>query len=535
MSKLGKMSFIMPAYDIAWRTIKRAIDSILDQDYRDWELIVVKNGTIDAGKIAEIVRTYTDPRIQLLEFEQSGACFARNKGAEVATGDFYSFFSSDFILKPGMLRHWLELFRDNPEYSMVYGGYTWTDDSVAPFRSQEHDQYLLERGYNYIDGGFPIRKEIYKPWDEDCKSLNDWEWVINILKGGAKPLYDHEFAYSADLPKPGGLSHDSSTNWVERVKYIKTKHNIPDSPICVSSLGAPYHGIKTAKLLNADFKSFPMGKENNYKMIYLLGFYVGSPQSVRNHTAVFAGTSDKKVKKVIHWIGSDIQTMMGLTWGSNRNMVDAFKREGFIHLCECGSTQAELEAMGIEAKVLPLPMPMDDFKVTPLPKEPVVAVYCPENNQHANSQYNLVAMKDIAESMPDVKFKFFGHHKTRTEGNIEYVGYIENQDMPKFIQSCSAILRITLHDGLPISVIEFLLSGREAIVSVPNMSGAYYVGHGKIDEENYATKKEEIIKAIRSSLKSPSTAREKLDIVRYWRDKVSVRKFKEEIYKILHA
>ena len=524
----------MPAYDVAWRTVGRAIDSILDQDYQNWELIIVKNGMKDQGKIRRTVKPYLkDPRIKLLIRKDSGACYARNQGAKVATGDFFSFFSSDFVLKPGMLRHWLELFRDNKEYGMIYGGYGWNDPNMPPYRSQDHDEYLLTRGLNYIDGGFPIRKEYFVEWDENLKSLNDWEWVINLVKHGCKPLYDFELAYDADLPKPGGLSYDSASNWLERVKYIKQKHNIPESPICVSSLGAPFHGIKMAKFLNADFKPFPTMKPSDYKLIYLMGFYCGTAQSVQSHSQVFNKTHGTGIKKVIHWIGSDIQGMMGMSWGANRNLVDAFRREKFIHLCECGATKSELAEMGIDAHIVPLPVDTNKYRITPAPKEPVIAIYHPDNNQHGETQYNLALMRDIAESMPDVKFKFFGGNTVQTLGNLDFVGYIKPENMQDFIDSCSAIVRITVHDGLPILPIEFLMSGREAILTLPGVSGSYYVGHGRIDQGNYGEKKEETIKAIREVINSPMTAKEKLEVSSYWREKCAVRNYKEVFNDIL--
>lgn len=527
----------MPAYDIAWRSIERAIDSILDQDYKNWELLVCHNGTIDNGMIWNKVEKYlTDKRIKWLHTEDSGACLARNMGAKEATGDIWSFFSSDFVMKPGGLRTWVEYFEDKPEVKMLYSGYDWTSEDYPPYPSQPYDEYILFRGYNYIDGGMPIRKEVFVPWDESLKSLNDYEWVINIIKTHKiTPLYIPQHSYKADLPKPGGLSEDSSKNWKERIKYIKTKHSIPISPICCCSYGAPSHAIKMAKLLDADFNPNPMFKPNDYKLIYLFGFYVGTPESVRSHCSVFGDIKNKEIKKAIHWIGSDIQGMYGVSFGANRQLVKFFKDGEFIHLAEFGQTASELLEMSLVSKIIPLPVEVDKFKVVPKPDKPVIAIYHPDSgNPHYADQYNIPLMYDIIESMPDIEFKLYGGTKQEKvkDSNVELVGKV---DMPEFIKQCSMLLRVTIHDGLPISVVEFVLGGREVITSINDMPGTWYCGNGRIDIHNYHTRKEEIISMIRTVLKDTTPQDTKDKDIEYWKNKCDPKVYKKDIEGLLNA
>jgi SAM-dependent methyltransferase len=108
----------------------------------------------------------------------------------------------------------------------------------------------------------------------------------------------------------------------------------------------------------------------------------------------------------------------------------------------------------------------------PLPEKFTVAVYMPQVNADF---YHPAEMEAIASKCPDIEFKFFGNpmlggrkkNEDGTDTNIEYMGYVEPDKMEAFVKSCSAIIRFPRHDGLPLSVLEFLTAGRYSIQSVP--------------------------------------------------------------------
>lgn len=75
----------------------------------------------------------------------------------------------------------------------------------------------------------------------------------------------------------------------------------------------------------------------------------------------------------------------------------------------------------------------------------------------ANGRSNIPLIRDVARSMPDVKFKFFGGLAKEKKDNIEFVGRIPEEGMVDFINSCSMNLRATIHDGFPQLPIQFML------------------------------------------------------------------------------
>jgi glycosyltransferase involved in cell wall biosynthesis len=317
MKKNPKISLVVPAYKAA-KTIGKALESLFDQDYKNFEVLVALDGkdgyddgaykvaqdsankAIEAGQIKS-----GQYKICVID-EHVGACAARNTGGEKATGDIISFFSADFVAEPGMLRRWVEAFEDNPDADMIYGGYRfWDLDSKPGFYSEPFDLYALTC-YNYIDGGFPVKREWWEKhkWDEDFKSLNDWEWVLRMALDGMKPVMIPDFTYSAQSPQKGGLSDDSSSNWLERVKQIKEKHGIPARPICFCSLEYPNEAKKLARATGQDVQINPAFKPNEYKLVYMIGFNLAAANQCAEMLAVGVDTA-----KIVHWMPADVRKL----------------------------------------------------------------------------------------------------------------------------------------------------------------------------------------------------------------------------------
>jgi len=81
---MPKFSLVMPVY----RTeafLSKAIESLLDQDFHDWELICVMDGY--SRKATEIIRLFKDERIKDTTIGHGGACKARNEGAKLSKGN----------------------------------------------------------------------------------------------------------------------------------------------------------------------------------------------------------------------------------------------------------------------------------------------------------------------------------------------------------------------------------------------------------------------------------------------------------------
>lgn len=95
------LSVIVPVYNTK-PFLRRCIDSILNQSYRDWELLLIDDGSSDGS--GQICDSYAkkDARIRVIHKKNEGASAARNAGLETASGDYITFVDSDDWIEPVM-------------------------------------------------------------------------------------------------------------------------------------------------------------------------------------------------------------------------------------------------------------------------------------------------------------------------------------------------------------------------------------------------------------------------------------------------
>ena len=121
---LPRFSIVMPSFNTA-EFLRETIDSVLAQDYPDFEYIVTDGGSTDGT--LDILKSYGD-RIRWVSEPDRGQCDAINKGFAMATGDLHYWANADDPLEPGTLRHVAGLLTnlDRPQWavgaaSLIYG------------------------------------------------------------------------------------------------------------------------------------------------------------------------------------------------------------------------------------------------------------------------------------------------------------------------------------------------------------------------------------------------------------------------------
>ena len=129
-SPAPKVSVIIPLYNGA-DTIQRALDSVLAQTVSEFEVIVVDDGSTDAGP--EIVRAIKDSRVQLLQQENRGVSAARNAGVVSAQSPWVAFLDHDDEWKPEFLATVLHLAETYPKSHVAATSYEYhrSDDSIT--------------------------------------------------------------------------------------------------------------------------------------------------------------------------------------------------------------------------------------------------------------------------------------------------------------------------------------------------------------------------------------------------------------------
>jgi glycosyltransferase involved in cell wall biosynthesis len=131
----------------AQRFIEESIASVYEQSHRDWELLLIDDGSTDRSTtIAKYHAAANPTRVRYLEHpghQNKGASAARNLGISQARGALVAFLDSDDVWLPQRLERAVELFRRNPAAEMIYGkSEYWTSwsgaEAAPPDREQEH-------------------------------------------------------------------------------------------------------------------------------------------------------------------------------------------------------------------------------------------------------------------------------------------------------------------------------------------------------------------------------------------------------------
>jgi len=509
------ISFCMPVFNKEHR-VKDAILSILTQDYQETEVIAINDGSTDnsAKKIKELEKILTPEQKKRFKFinldKNVGACAARNIAAKESIGKYIAFLPADGYLYPGVSRFWVNALEQYPQFDFIYGGYRFvnpteqfgqrTTDKVANvYPGKEFDAYTLETS-NYIDGTFPIKRELFEKmggWNEDIKSLQDWEYWLRAVKTyGAKGMYVPDVFFETDWPTKGGLSFDSHFNWLDRTDAIKESLDIPLRDVCVVAFAAKFHALNVAKMINADYSDNPNWKTNRYKLLYVIGAYPQFFPNIDRAMRQFEDTNApySNARKIIHWIGSDIMWLKELPRKHSDMAINWLNQVFDEQLCEAEHTKKELLSLGINAKVVPLPAAYMFDEILPKPKKQTIACYQP--GMGMKPMYMPQLAEELAKKMPDVDFIFYGDPSVKgKKKNITYLPYVDGQKgAEELIRKSTILMRFTIHDGLPLSIAEFISAGRNVVTNVP-IPAVEHIG-GELKTEG-------IIRILRQTMKLP--------------------------------
>ncbi len=201
------VSVITPVYN-GERFLAAAIESLLEQDHRPIEIIVIDDGSTDAS--AQVARSFDD--VVLLESVNGGAAAARNLGLTRATGSFLTFLDADDLMAPGRITAQLGYLRSHPatgcvlmhQELLVEPGAThpvWTPDGpvTAPPMTG-----LVRREASELVGGF----------DPSYRIVHDTDWLFRLREAGVRIDI---------LPQVGVIRRIHGDNLTHQVEVIRSE------------------------------------------------------------------------------------------------------------------------------------------------------------------------------------------------------------------------------------------------------------------------------------------------------------------------
>ncbi|MFB2937272.1 glycosyltransferase family 2 protein [Aerosakkonemataceae cyanobacterium BLCC-F154] len=203
------ISVIIPVYN-GEKTIKQTVECVLNQTIKDLELIIVNDGSQDST--LEIVCQIQDSRIKVFSFPNAGLAASRNRGINLASGEYISFIDADDLWTADKLELQVKALEENPLATVAYSWTDYIDESDNCFGKGCYLSFpgdicvnlllsnFIESGSNILIRTEALRKVGY--FDESRKSCEDWDMWLRLAA-------EYEFV---GVPKPQILYRISSTS-----------------------------------------------------------------------------------------------------------------------------------------------------------------------------------------------------------------------------------------------------------------------------------------------------------------------------------
>lgn len=225
------ISIITPCFN-SQATIRDTIKSVVAQDYRDWEHLVIDGGSKD--DTPKILAEY--PHLQWISEKDEGHYDAMNKGIARARGEYLVILNADDMFRPGALTAVAAAFAQHSEWDALFGDVVYVDDEGREiYRRAEacYDYRVLLYAVDYVcHQTLFVRRAIYQRLggyrQRDFRNSADYEFKLRLgrekCRVGHVPQYLVDYRYHTH-----GQSADLriTRNMIREAEIIKREHGNP--------------------------------------------------------------------------------------------------------------------------------------------------------------------------------------------------------------------------------------------------------------------------------------------------------------------
>ncbi len=226
--KTPEVSVIIPTYNRA-NVLKRSVDSVLNQSYRDFELIIVDDASTDNTEV--IVNKINDSHIRYVRLSTNGGpAQARNEGVRVAKGKYIAFQDSDDYWRTEKLQKQMDFLKNNPEYLFVFCKIVGKEKpytQIPPenfFDTEKYEHGFLDILLISNKIGTPsmmMKKSLFEElggFNSELRTMEDWDLALRAAES-------HPIGYISDILVEADLSHEG-VNSIRGEESIKTELSI---------------------------------------------------------------------------------------------------------------------------------------------------------------------------------------------------------------------------------------------------------------------------------------------------------------------
>ena len=222
------VSIIMPVYNYG-KMFNKSIESVFNSTYKNFELIIVNDGSTDEYIIKKLESLSNHPNIKIIHQENGGPANARNNGIKNATGEYILPLDSDDMISVEYIQSCVNIIRKDKNISPVYCDTNHVGQMSGIENRPEWSKERLIQGPFIVNCSMFTKEsfDVCGGYDEEMKGWEDYDLWVRMMTNGfvgkriPKPLftyYHHE--------KDGTVSTEANKNTKELYDYIMLKNNI---------------------------------------------------------------------------------------------------------------------------------------------------------------------------------------------------------------------------------------------------------------------------------------------------------------------
>lgn len=178
--------------------VKRAIASVLMQTYRNWELLIIDDGSTDSTESVILPLVMSDPRIVYVRHSNKGLALSRNAGIKLANGTFTTFLDSDDEYRENHLATRVTIMARRPSVALLYGGIEYVgpeEKRYVPDARRPGKKIHLSKCY--ASGTFFARTSTFRAMRgfRNLPFAEDFDFIQRMKKHGFTILRVHQPTY----------------------------------------------------------------------------------------------------------------------------------------------------------------------------------------------------------------------------------------------------------------------------------------------------------------------------------------------------
>jgi len=185
------VSIITPVYNGA-KYLPDLITSVQNQDYPNFEHIIIDDGSNDSGATVEVLKGH--PHLRWWSHENRGQYASMNEGLDVARGEIICFISADDFMQPGAVSNIVGWLNVNPGYDGVYGTTRYISEAGESLPIKHSVRKSSIRNYPYYAHIQHCSLYLYKNtliqkkliFNPEVRYVGDYDWIIRLIKTGLR-------------------------------------------------------------------------------------------------------------------------------------------------------------------------------------------------------------------------------------------------------------------------------------------------------------------------------------------------------------